>query len=65
MIMSTVIRKRISESEFNQLKPFDLMSNSASEIMDLSAREYWFQVAFEVTRDCKRNGFAVLEAHKR
>lgn len=59
------IRKYITEDEFNSLKPFDKMAHKASDITNLDVDEYWFQVSFEITVDCPRHGFAVLEAFKR
>jgi hypothetical protein len=63
--MKTAKRKFISKDQFNSLKPFNKKSKVASEIFGLSDAEYWFQVCIEVTVDCDRHAFAVLEAYKR
>lgn len=59
------IRKIITEEQFNELKPFNKMAYKVEEILGFSQEKYWFQVAFEVTRDCDRYGFAILEVRER
>lgn len=63
--MIKCFRKYITEQEFESLKPFDNMAHVAEKLTGKSSQEYWFQVSFEVTKDCKRHGFAVLESHSR
>ena len=63
--MDQVDRKFITEDQFNELKPFNKMADTAERITGLSKDEYWFQVTIEITRDCDRHGFAVIESHKR
>lgn len=55
----------ITEEQFESLKPFNKRSHLAEELTGLSSDSYWFKVSIEITRDCNRHGYAVLEAHKR
>lgn len=58
-------RKVINKAEFESLKPFNKMAKRAEELTGNSPEKYWFQVSFEITKDCDRYGYAVLESHKR
>lgn len=60
-----MIRKQLSESQVELLKPFNCMSEIAEKISGLSKEDYWFQIAIEVTVSSPTNSYAVLECHPR
>lgn len=60
-----MFRKGITKEQFDELQPFNKQAHKVEELFGYSVKEYWFQIAIEVTRDCDTNTFATIEVHKR